>query len=327
VVVDIAPEFKLPKYKKISLKREPVEVADSEVDSTFDNLMERFSRYEDVSDQPAASGDMVQVDYTAESDGKPLAEIAGDSGGLASGEDFWIPLMDDNEFVPGVNAALAGASIGDEIKLDVEFPEDYHQKAVAGRKALYHFKVKQIRKKVPPEINEEFLKQFDVTSEEELRERIRKDLVEAAEARENSRLKDEISKFLVEKTKMDVPQTLVESETYKLAQETCQRASRNGASDEAIKEHHAEIYKSASETALHRVKLSYVVNAICGEEGIEVTDEDVENQLAVIGMRYGMNAEQVRAELEKQDEGLRNLEMDILGNKVMDFLLENAKMK
>jgi len=176
-------------------------------------------------------------------------------------------------------------------------------------------------------MNEEFLKQFDVTSEEELRERIRKDLVEAAEARENSRLKNEISKFLVEKTKMDVPQTLVESETYKLAKETLERVSRGGASSEVIKEHHAEIYKSASETALHRVKLSYVVNAICGEEGIEVTDEDVENQLAVIGMRYGMNAEQVRAELEKQDEGLRNLEMDILGNKVMDFLLENAKMK
>jgi trigger factor len=270
---------------------------------------------------------MVQADYSAVCDGKPLADIAGDLGGLAAGEDFWIPLLDENEFVPGMNAALSGASVGDEITVDVEFPADYQHKAVAGLKAVYTVKVKKIRAKVQPELTEEFLKQFNVSSETELRERIRQDLEEAAVARENGRLKNEISRILVEKAKLDVPQALVERETYSLVQETLERVSKGGASSDMIKEHHEEILKSASETALHRVKLSYIVNAICKEEGIEVTDDDIENQLAVIGQRYGMNAEQVRAELEKQDEGLNNLKMDILGNKVMDFLLENAKIK
>ena len=326
VVVDVEPEFKLPKYKKISLKREPVAVTDEDVENTITNIRQRSARYEDVTDQPLAANDMVQIDYEAVCDGKPLAEVAADSSDIGKGADMWVP-SGEHEFVPGMTAALEGASIGDTRSFDVEFSEDYYVKAVAGLKATYTMTIKAIRKLTLPELTEEFLKQYGVKSEEELRTNIRKDLEEAGEAREKARLKDEISKYLVEKTKIEVPQSLVDRETYTLVQETIERASKQGASREMIEEQHAAIFNSASEAALSRVKLSYVVNAIRAEEGIEISDEDVDREVATIAARYGMQPEMVRAELEKRDEGLKNMRLDLLGNKVMDFLLENAKIK
>jgi trigger factor len=326
VVVDVAPEFKLPKYKKISLKRESTAVSDEDVETTLQDILKRFSRFEDVTDKPAASGDMIQIDYDAVSDGKPLGEVANDAGDISKGEGFWVP-TGESEFVPGLNAALEGSSIGDSLKVDVEFPEDYHVKSVAGLKAVYSVTVKGIRANTPPELTEEFLKQFDVESEDALRDRIRKDLEENAEAKETGRLKEEISKFLIEKTKIEVPQSLVNRETHSLVNDMLERVSRQGASREVIEQHRDEIYESASANALNRVKLSYIINEICSQEDIKVDDEDVEKQLDSIARRYGMPVERIRPELEKRDEGLQNLRSDVLGNKVMEFLLENAKIK
>ncbi len=325
-VVDVAPEFKLPKYKKITIKRESVDVPEEEVEKTLANILERFSRYEDVTDKPIAPRDMVQIDYSATCDGKPLSEVANDASDIGQGEGFWVP-TGDSEFVPGLNAALDGASIGDSLKVDVEFPEDYHVKSVAGLKAVYEVVVKGIRKLVAPELDAEFLKQFDVDSEDTSRARIRKELEDAAMARENARQKEEIQKYLLNKTKIEVPESIVTRETYHLVQDTIANAQRQGATKEMITQHHAEIFKDASETALMRVKLSYIVNAICEAEEIKVTDEDIEKQLNLLAQRYGMPVENIRAELEKKDEGLQSMRTDLLGNKVLDFLLENAKIK
>lgn len=326
VIIDVAPEFKLPKYKKISLKRESTAVTDDDVEKTLQDILKRFSRFEDSEGKPAASGDMVQIDYSATSDGKPLGEVANDASDISKGEEFWVP-TGESEFVPGLNAALEGASIGDSLKVDVEFPEDYHVKSVAGLKAEYSVEVKGIRVNTPPELDEEFLKRFDVESEDALRARIRKDLEEAAEAKENGRLKEEISKFLIEKTKIEVPLSLVNRETHSLVSDMLERVSRQGASRDMIEQHRNEIFESASNSALHRVKLSYIINAICEQEEIKVEDADVEKQLESIAQRYGMPVERIRPELEKQDEGLRNMRTDVLGSKVMDFLMENAKIK
>ncbi len=326
VTIDIAPEFKLPKYKKISLKRESVVVADEEIEKTIADILKRFSRFEDVADKPVAAGDMVQIDYEASSDGKPLGEVANDASDIGKGEDFWVP-TGESEFVPGLNAALEGVSIGDALTVDVAFPAGYNVASVAGLKAVYSVTVKGIRTSVAPEMDEEFLKRFEVESEDALRARIRTDLEEAAEAKETGRLRDEISKFLIEKTKMDLPQSMVERETHALVRDMLTRAAQQGGSRDMLEQHREEIYGSASQNAQNRVKLSYIINRICDEEEIAIVDEDVEKRLDEISQRYGMPVDRIRPELEKQDEGLQNLRTDVLGNKVMDFLLKNAKIK
>ena len=326
VAVDVAPEFKLPKYKKISLKREATDVADEDVDRTLQEICERFARFEDVEDKPVVSGDLVQIDYDAVSDGEAVADLADDCRDVGSGKDFWVP-TGESEFVPGMNAALEGAAVGDSLSVDVDFPADYHVAAVAGKKAVYTVAVKGVRTRVLPELDEEFLKRFDVESEDALRARIRQDLEEAAEARETARLKEDVSRFLLDKTGMDLPEAIVERETGLLVRDMLTRVAQQGGSREMLEQHRDEILGSASQSARDRVKLSYIVDRIGEEEEITVADEDVEQRLVLMGQRYGMPAERIRPELEKQDEGLQNLRTEIRGDKVMDFLLEHAKIK
>lgn len=326
VTVDVAPEFKLPKYKKISLKREKNDVADDDVDRTLTEICERFARFEDVDNKPVTSGDLVQIDYDAVSDGVALADVADDCRDVGSGKDFWVP-TGESEFVPGMNAALEGSAIGDSLTVEVTFPGDYHVAAVAGKQAVYTVTVKGIRTRVLPEMTEDLLKRFDVESEDALRVRIRQDLQEAAEARETGRLKDEISRFLLDKTGMDLPEAIVERETGALVRDMLTRVAQQGASRELLEQHRDEIFGSASQSARDRVKLSYIVDSIGEAEEITVTDEDVEERLALMSQRYGMPPERIRPELEKHDEGLQHLRSEIRGDKVMDFLLENAKIK
>jgi trigger factor len=326
VLVDIAPEFKSPKFKKISLKRENAEVADADVERTLGEILERFSKFEDVTGVAVSSGDLVQVDYSAESDGKPLAEVAEDASDIGSGEDFWVP-TGESEFVPGMNAALEGASIGDSLTVDVSFPGDYRVESVAGKSAVYTVSVKGIRTRQLPELDEAFLKRFEVESEEALRARIRTDLEEAAVARETGRLKEDISKFLLDKTDMDLPESLVERETTSLIRDMLTRAAQQGGSREMFEQNREEILGSASQSARDRVKLSYIIERIASEEEISIDEADVDKHIEVMAQRYGMTADRIRPELEKNDEGLQNLRTEVQGNKVMDFLLENAKIK
>jgi trigger factor len=325
-IVDLQPEFKMPKYKKISLKREPVAVGDEDIDRTLTEIRERFARFEDVTDQAVATDDLVQVDYAAVSDDKPLSDVAADATDIGAGTDFWVP-TGESEFVPGFNAALEGATIGQTLTVDVTFPDDFHVTSVAGLSAVYTVTVKGIRSKALPEIDEEFLKRFEVETEADLRDRIRKDLEEAGAERENSRLKGEVSKVLLEKTDMDLPQSLVEQETTALIRDMLTRAAKQGGNREMFEQHRDEIMGSASQSAQDRVKLSYIVDRIGEDENLAVTDDDIEQRLALMAQRYGMSVERFRPELEKQDEGLANLRNEVRGDKVMEFILENAKIK
>ena len=203
VHVDLIPGFKLPKYKKISIKAQPVDVSDDDVAKAQSDMLERYSKYEDVEGRPVVLGDLVQVDYRGTSDGKPLEEIATSCRDLGEGTDFWIP-TGESEFLPGFNDAIVGQSCGETVSVDVVFPDDFHTEEVRGRAAVYEVSIKAMREMRKPNLDEAFLKNFDVTSEEELKEMIRKNLVEAAEAREKSRQRDEIAEFLLAKTNMDI---------------------------------------------------------------------------------------------------------------------------
>lgn len=325
VHVDLVPGFKLPKYKKISLKAQPVDVSDEDVEKAQSDMLERYSRYEDIDGRPVALGDLVQVDYRGTSDGKPLEEIAPSCQDLGEGTDFWIP-TGESEFLPGFNAAIVGQSCGDSVSVDVVFPDDFHTEEVRGRTAVYEVAIKALREMRKPDLDETFLKNFDVTSEEELKEMIRKSLVDAAEAKETSRQRDEIAEFLLAKTSMDIPEAVVAREANAIMRSMIEGAVRQGAQKEEVHQRMEQITASAQEAGAKRVKLSYIAAEIAKVEELSVTEEDVDGHITAMAARYGMTGDQLRAELEKR-ETIDDLRSDVLSDKVFGFLLENAKIK
>ena len=325
VTVDVPPDFKLPKYRNIKLKGESTTVGDDQVEETIANLRRRFARYEDVTDRAVQKGDLAQIDYRGTCEGKSLGEFASDCSGLAEATDFWA-LVDEPEFLPGFPPQIEGMRVGEEKDIAIHFPDDHHVEAVAGKDAVYHTAVKGIREPILPELDEEFFNRFNVDSEEALRERIRSDLQEQADQNEERRLREEAGKFLLSKTKMDVPESIVEQETRMMVRDIVQRSAMQGMSREQMESQRDQIVSAAAQTSADRVKLSYILARIAEEEAIGVSDEEVQQRIADMASHNNMTEEQVREELDKRGT-LEQLETEMRTEKAMDFLLENAKIK
>ncbi len=327
VVLDVAPEFKLPKYHKITVGAVQVEVSEEDVDKGLEQMLKRYSRYEDLPEGSVQEQDMAQVTYAGSCDGQPMSGMGIKETEMAAGEDFWLPVVSESEFLPGLNAALTGTLIGQTISLDVAFPADYRVADLAGRNAVYTVTVKAIRRIKAPEIDESFLKELGVESTDALRQQVREGLEAEKKASEDNRQRQEIVKFLLENTKLDAPESQVAQETSALLRSLLNRMARAGGTREMLEKHRDEIMGSVSQQALERVKLQYVSQAIAKAEDITVSDEDVSKEIEVMSMHYGMTGDKLRAEIEKQDEGMDQLRRDIRHARVLDFLLGQARIK
>lgn len=325
VTVDVTPEFSLPKYRRIALKRNKVEVTDEETTAAFDRLLDNFSRFEDVTDRAVGADNLVRIDYAGSCDGAPIRDLVSGNQGLGESTDFWA-VAGEPEFLPGMGTALIGMSIGEGQDITIRFPEDFRVVALAGKECVYHVDVKAIREKVRPAIDEEFLKRFEVDSEPALREKVRADMLAAAAEREEARLRDEAAQYLLGKVDFDLPQAVVERETRSTIQAMAERLARSGATREQIGERQEQIVSTATQTSTERVKLSYILSRIAEAEDIEVGDEEVEQRIGELAARYRMPPERLRSDLEKRD-AVENVRDELRADKTMRFLLEHAKIK
>ena len=325
VTVDVAPEIKLPKYKGIPLKPEPVVVADEQVDGTVLRMRERLARFEPAAGRPAQASDLLRVDFDATVDGRPFAEVAPLEKALGEARDFLI-YLGEPEFLPGFAKGLTGASAGDTRDLAVMFPADYQVKTLAGRQAQYRVTVKDLQQRVLPELTAEFLKHFEVETEQGLRERIRTQLLEHAQQNEDARQKDEVAKFLLEKTEFELPQSIVDRETQHTVRNMLQDISRRGASREQIVAQQEGIVNEATRNSTERVKLTYILERIADDETITASDEEVEERLKQMAAQYQIPVARLREDIEKRGS-LENLRSEVQAQKTLTFLQKEAKVK
>lgn len=325
VMMDVPPKFKLPKYHKISLKRNAVEVSDEDVQKAFESVLEQQSRFEDDDAGALEDGNLVKLDYNGICDGQPVREIAPDAPELDDGKDFWA-MLGQREFLPGVDTVLRGAHVGDEIESEIGFPEDFGTESLQGKTAAYTLTVKARRARKQPEVDEAFLKQFEVESEAELRGQIRENIEQTRAHEEDTRLKREIGEYLLKKAKFDLPQSVVTQEMQMMVRQMVERVAMQGASREQIEQQQSQIVESATDASRERVQLSYILSRIAEEEDITVSAEAVNEHLQAMAMNYGMAREKLRSELEKRN-ALERVQSDIRDERTLDFLLENAKVK
>ena len=326
VVLDVAPEFKLPKYKKISIKEEKVEVTDADVDEQVTGILKNMGKFEEITERGLEKDDLASIDYTATCDGAPLGELSEKCAGIAEGTDFMV-MMGEPEYLPGMVDALMGVKIGDKKTVEVNFPTDYRIKEVGGKMAIYDVEVKGIRAQVLPEIDDELLKNIGCESEDDLRGKIREQLDDSARQREKTHLQNEAAKFLLEKTSFDLPQSIVEQETNLQAREMINQLSSQGAPRDHIESRREDIMTSAVQNANNRVKIGYIVDSIAEVENITVEDSEVDARIEQLAMQYRMTPEQFRTELEKRDNAEEGIKGEVRTGKVFDFLVENAKIK
>lgn len=324
LTLDVSPDFSLPVYKEIPLQKKKQDVTDAAVDEVVKEILDRAATWEEVTGRAVQAGDLAMTDYEGAADGKPVAELAPKMEMLGKVTDQLIPAQPES-IVPGLGAALVGMSAGERKQLAVDFPADYFEKALAGKKADYFITVKGVREKKLPAMDAEFFKKMGMESEAALRDQIRKDLAAAQGQQEHARLRGEIVKYLIEKTTLDLPASVVERETRDAVYDIVSTHRARGVPQETIEEKKEEVFQTAARTAQDRVKLRYILHRIAEQEKVEATEEDLAGRLAELARRYRSTPEEVRAELEKKDS-LDDIRFEVRLNKVLDFLLAEAKV-
>lgn len=327
-VLDVKPTFKTPKFKKITIESKPVKVTDKDVDEAVKGLLQRMARYEDAESGTIEEQDLVQIDYKgSHSGGEPL-DLEGEGvAEITDGTDHWLPVAGDNELIPGLLDAIKGKELGADIAFTATFPSDFRVSALAGRDIAYNVTIKGLRKMKIPELDEAVLKQIGMESEDALRKRVREDLETANLDQEEMKKREQVNTFLLENTKISVPDSQVTQERTSLLRNLLTRMAQQGATREMMEQHRDEMMANVSRQAEERVKLQYILEQIAAEEELKVEQADIDTAFAKLSEKHGMPVERLRAEIDKQDNGMEQFESDVLRDKVMDFLIGQAKIK
>lgn len=325
VTVDVEPEFKLPKYSDIPVKAEKVEVSDTQVQEQVDSILNQHVNYEDVEGKKVAEGDMAQLTYEATVGGKPLQDAIPEAKGIGSGAGYWVS-ADEHAFIPGMGRAIVGLDAGDKKEVKVTFPDSFMVKELAGIKAVYTIEVTAVRERSLPAIDEEFCKRLQVESEDDLRAKIREQLQLQAENAALGNKHNQIVEFLIKKTKLDVPESVVQQQTRNAMYDIAQQRMMTGQTQEQIAGQQEEILKEAQVRALENVKLRYIGLGIATELGLEASANEIDEEIATMAIRQQKDVNELRKEMEKNDS-IASVGEQIRFNKALDYMLENAKIK
>ncbi len=328
-LVEVKPNFDLPKYKKLSIKAGDTKVTDEQVAERVESFRKAFAKFEDAKEGDAiADGDFVQFDYAGTLDDKaktPLAEVVPDQKVISGSTGFWIQL-EEGRFVPEILEALKGMKIGetkDDIK--VKFPKDNAPEAIQGKKCLYTVTVKGFRHRVLPD-DAAFVESAKAESLDALRTQIREQMEKDAVAAEVESRKSQAIELLLKKADFDVPPSLVQRQIQSYLQDLAQRAQYSGLSADYIEQNRDKILADAEANAIRQVRLSYILLGIAKEENIEATDDDVNAGLEK--MAAGSNGKATAADLLKQladNDQVDLYKEQLKAEKTIDLILAEAK--
>ena len=323
ITLDVQPSFDLPTYKGLAIEGQAVAVGDQDVDDVLDNIRNQNARYDEVQGRALSKGDLAHIDYTGLIGGQPVETVAAKAKGMGEGKDFWLMADEENEFLPGLAAGLIGAQVGETRTVEITFPSEFVEPALAGQKAAYTVTVKAIREKKLPALDEEFIKAVGAESVEGLKSRVREDLVRMREDNEKRRQQNEVARLLLENTVLDLPESVLQEETRQQVYEMVRQSQTRGASKEDIEHRKEELFDTAARTASDKVKLRYILRRIAREEKIDCTADEVEARMAMLARSWGVALEKLRTDMQKKN-ALNQVQEDVILNKTLVWLRDQA---
>ena len=323
VDVEVKPEFQLGDYKGVEVEKVDETVNEDVVNAKLDEMREKGSRLVSV-EREIANGDTANIDFEG-FDG----EVAFEGG---KGENYDL-VIGSGSFIPGFEEQLVGKKAGEEVEVNVTFPEEYHAENLAGKPVVFKVKVNEVKVKELPELNDEFAAD---TTEFNTLEELRADVRAKAEADAKEAAKNELRNRVIEKvvanTEVEVPEAMIKHEIENQMMELNYQLQYQGFGMEqflkmtgkTMEEFKAEFAASRREEALRNVKTSLVIEAIAKAEGVEVNEEEVNAEVQKMADAYNMTVEQVKGALRATD--LKDMEGQLKIRKTIDLLVENAKI-
>ncbi len=317
--VALKPEVSLGKYKGVKVEKIDTEVTDEEVDKAIEDERERNARSIAVTDRPVKDGDDIILDFEGFVDGVAF------NGG--KGENY--PLtIGSGQFIPGFEDQLVGKEVGTECEVNVTFPEDYQASDLQGKEAVFKCTVKEIKEKQLPDLDDEFaseVSEFDTLAEYKVD--VRKNLEEKKAADAKNAKEDEVIKAIIEDSKMDIPQAMLDTQKRQMVEEFAQRIQSQGLSFEQYMQFTGmtadKFMEQVEPQAMSRIQSRLVLEAIAKAEGLEATDEDLDKEIEKMAESYKMEKDKVKEMIG--EDGAKQIKEDLAVSKAADFVTENAK--
>ena len=316
--IEVKPDIKPEGYLGLKIEGKKEEVKDEEVGERLKGLQDLHAHLKTISEvRPIQSGDYVIVDYEAKMDGKPLEE--------GKAIDFTVE-VGSGRFIPALEENLIGLKPGEEKEIAVPFPEDYGYKKWAGKTISFHVKIKEIKEKILPLLDDEFAKDLgDYSSLEELKVKLRGEIEKEKELALERQLKDQMVDQLLQANPFEVPEILVEEQTKAYVSDTKLRLATQGVDLKNLGVSEDKLQEDYREMARKQVKTFLILEKIASQEGITVTDEEAEDRLREISEKTHQKFDVVKRYYEKNGL-IPEVKAGIMSNKTLNFLLQKANI-
>ena len=319
--VAVKPEVKLGKYLGVQVTKVDTEVTDEEVDAALEKERGNNARTVSVTDRPVAVGDTAVIDFEGFVDGVAFEGGKGENHSLEIGSHSFIDTFEDQ---------LVGKNVGDEVDVNVTFPEQYQAAELAGKPALFKVKINEIKTKELPALDDEFaqdVSEFDTLAE--YKESVKKNLEEQKENEAKRTKEDEAIQKIIDKSEMEIPEAMLETQCENMVNEFAQRIAQSGLSMEQYMQFSGltvdKLKEQVRPEAETRIKSSLVLEQIAKEENIEVTDEEIDAEVEKMAAAYGMEADKLKEYMGDSEKA--SMKRDLAVTKAVDLIMENVKEK
>lgn len=318
VNVEVKPEFELGAYKGIEISKVDNTVSEEDVEARLNEMVNRNARLTSVEDKALENGDTAVIDFEGFKNGVAFEGGKGENYNLVIGS---------NTFIPGFEDQLVGKKAGEEVEVNVTFPEAYHAENLAGKPVVFNVKVNDVKVKEVPALDDEFAK--DTTEFETLAE-LRADVKAKLEEQAKNAADAEMRNALVEKvsanTEVEVPEAMVQHQIDNMLMELNYQLQYQGLNLEQLLQMTGrgldELREERRADAERLVKSSLVLEAIAEKENVEANDADVDDELEKMAAMYNMEVEKIKSSLRETD--IEDIKGQIKIRKTLDLLVENA---
>ena len=319
--VALKPEVTLGEYKGIEVEKKEVEVTDEEVEAEINKVRESNARMLDIDDRATQDGDTVLIDFDGYVDGKQF------EGGKA---DDYSLVLGSHSFIDNFEEQLVGKNIGDDVEVNVTFPENYQAEELQGKPAVFKVKIKEIKVKELPELDDDFaqdVSNFDTIAE--YKEDLKKKLTENKEEALKREREEAVIGKIIENAQMDIPEQMVDAQTRQMTQEFAQRLSSQGLSIDQYMQFTGltpqKMLEELKPQALKRIQSRLVLEAVVAAENIETTEEELDKEIENMASMYQMEVDKLKEVIGEEEK--KQISLDLAVQKAVEIVTEAAVEK
>ncbi len=317
--VAVKPDVTLGKYLGVTVTKIDTSVSDEEVDEALEKERDNNARIVTVTDRAIEDGDTAVIDFEGFVDGVAFEGGKGENHPLVIGSHTFIDTFEEQ---------LIGKNTGEDVEVNVTFPEQYQAKELAGKPAVFKVKIHEVKTKELPDLDDEFaqdVSEFDTL--DEYRESVKKRLEEEKQDEAMKTKEDEAIRKIVDKSKMELPDAMIETQCETMLDEFAQRIAQSGLTMEQYMQFSGltvdALMEQVRPEAVDRIKCSLVLEKIAEEEKIEVSEEEIEENIGKMAAGYGMEAEQLKGLMGDSEK--ESMKKELALSKAADLIMDNVK--